>query len=122
MRRTILFAALAAVWSVPVLAQQKTAQQQTDQQPAALQQLQVDPATASFDATLRQALGALTRAKSFTVDVDSKWNSTADAQGPQAGSHYRLISQNGHYRVEVQSLTSQSPDLICVNDAAQLRT
>jgi len=122
MRRTILFAVLAANWSVPVLAQQKTAQQQSAQQPAAQQQLQVDPATAGFDAVLRQALGALTRAKSFTVDVDSKWNSTADAQGPQAGSHYRLISQNGRYRVDVQSLTSQSSDLICVNDGSHVTT
>src|SRR5262249_23684200 len=106
MRRIIVIAVLVAIWTVPVRAQQQAAQQ-----PATQQQLQVDPATASFDATLRQALGVLARAKSFAVDVETRWNSTAEAQGPQAGSHYRLISQNGHSRVEVQSLTSQSPDL-----------
>ncbi len=116
MRRTILFAALLAVLTTAVAAQQPATQSAT---PA---QLQLDPATAHFDAVLKQAIAALARAKSYTVDVDSKWNASADAQGPQAGSHYRLVSSGAQYRVEIQSLTSQSPDLICINDGAHVTT
>src|SRR5947208_8830868 len=108
MRHTIIFAVLAAIWTSPVIAQP----------PPSQPQVHVDPATAHFDAVLRQALGALARAKSYAVDVDSKWNSSADAHGPQAGSHYRLITQGGQFRVEIQSQSSQSADLICVNDGA----
>jgi len=116
MRRTIIFAALSALWLAPAIAQQPPALLPV--QP----QVHVDPATTHFDAVLRQALATLTRAKSYTVDVDSKWNSTADGHGPQAGSRYRLISQGGQYRVEIQAQSSQSPDLVCVNDGAHVTT
>src|SRR5207237_147263 len=112
MRRTIIFAILTSVGTAPVIAQQQPAQAQ----------VHVDPATARFDAVLKQSLGALQRAQGYAVDVDSKWNSTADVQGPQTGSHYRLVSLGGRYRVEIQSLASQSPDLICVNDGAHVTT
>jgi thiol-disulfide isomerase/thioredoxin len=113
----IIFAAVTALWTIPAIAQQPVTQQ-----PAAQPQVHVDAATAHFDAVLKQALASLARAKSYTVDVDSKWNSSADARGPQAGSHYRLVSSGGQYRVEVQSVTAQSPDLICVNDGAKVTT
>ena len=63
-------------------------------------------------------LGALVQAKSYAVAVDSTWNVAADPHGPQGGSHYRMTWQEGRSRVEVQSLSAQSPDLICVNDGA----
>jgi hypothetical protein len=112
MRRMMLSVLVAAACTAGALAQQP-------QQPP---HPVLDPATARFDATLKQALATLTRAKTYTVDVDSKWNATADSHGPQAGSHYRLMSESGRYRVEVQSSTSQSADLVCVNDGAQVTT
>jgi thiol-disulfide isomerase/thioredoxin len=94
--------------------------------PAAAQQVAVvarrpDPATAQFDATLGRALTMLSQAGGYTVDVDSKWNS-AGADHGQHGSHYRLVWQGSKYRVEVQSHATQSPDLICVNDGANVTT
>jgi len=84
-------------------------------------QPQADPAVAAhFDAVLRQALGTLSRAGSYAVDVEGTWG--AIGESGQGGSHYRLIWQQGHYRVEVQSKGSASPDLICVNDGKQMTT
>ena len=112
MRHKILFAVLTAIWCVPAIAQEQAVQSH----------VKVDAATAHFDAVLRQALASLARAKNYAVEVDSKWASAADAQGGQHGSHYRLISQGGHYRVEIQSTAAQTPDLICVNDGAHVTT
>lgn len=89
------------------------------QQPATPAHTQVDPATAGFDATLAQALGALTKAGAYTLEVDSAWS---DQGGSRVGSRYRLASQAGKYRVEIQSHASQQVDLICVNDGAQVTT
>src|SRR5262245_21905404 len=92
------------------------------QQPAIQAQPKVDAATAHFDAVLRQALGALASAGSFAVEVESKWGAAGDSSGPQGGSHYRLVSQGGKYRVEVQSKGAAKPDLVCVNDGEQVTT
>src|SRR5439155_4858850 len=92
------------------------------QEHAVVAQHKPDAATAHFDAVLRQALGALVRAGSYAVDVESKWSAAGDTSGPQGGSRYRLAWQAGKYRVEVQSQAAQSSDLICVNDGAQLTT
>jgi thiol-disulfide isomerase/thioredoxin len=81
-----------------------------------------DAATARFDAVLRQALGALVHAGSYAVDVESKWGATANASGPQGGSHYRLVRQADKYRIEVHSQSGQSADLVCVNDGASVTT
>src|SRR5207253_1364604 len=62
------------------------------------------------------------RAGSYAVDVDSKWSAAGADNGPRGGSHYRLMSQGGKYRVEVQSQAAQSPDLVCVNDGTQVTT
>src|SRR4051794_31350191 len=112
MRRTVLGITMVAVFTAVGTAQQPQIQPQTA----------VDPATARFDAVLKQSLAALARAKAYSVDVDSKWNATADSHGAQAGSHYRLTSEGGRYRVEIQSVASQAPELVCVNDGKSVTT
>lgn len=92
------------------------------QERAIVAQPKLDAAAAHFDAVLRQALGSLGRAGSFAVEVDSTWGTAGEAQGAQGGSRSRLISQNGKYRVEMQSKTAASPDLVCVNDGAVVTT
>src|SRR5437764_911169 len=86
------------------------------QQASNVAQHRPDPATAQFDAVLGQALQALSRAGSYSVDVDSKWSAAGADNGSRGGSHYRLIWKGGKYRIEVQSQAAPSPDLICVND------
>lgn len=112
MHRIYLFAILTAVCTASAIAQERAIQAQP----------RIDAATAHFDAVLRQALGALVQAKSYAVDVESNWNAAADPHGPQGGSRYRMTWQEGRYRVEVQSLAAQAPDLICVHDGAQVTT
>jgi thiol-disulfide isomerase/thioredoxin len=112
MRSIPLFAVLIATFAGAAAAQQ----------PAIVAKSKPDPVTAHFDAVLRQALGALVRSGSYAVDVDSKWGVADDPNGPQGGSRYRLDWQAGKYRVAIQSQAAQSPDLICVNDGAQVTT
>jgi hypothetical protein len=81
-----------------------------------------DVSAARFDAVLQQALGALAKAGSYAVEVDSQWGAHAEANGPHGGSHYRLIWQAGKYRVEVQSQSASSPELVCVNDGQKVTT
>jgi peroxiredoxin len=81
-----------------------------------------DAAVAHFETLLGQALGALAQAGSYSVDVDSKWGALNDPQGPRGGSRYRLISQGGKFRVEVQSQAAQTPELVCVHDGQQMTT
>ena len=92
------------------------------QERAIVAQPKVDVAAARFDAVLKQALGALAKAGSFAVNVESKWGAVGDPKGPQGGSRYRLVAQDRRHRVEIQSLTSPAPDLIWVNDGAQVTT
>jgi peroxiredoxin len=112
MRHSVLFVAFILVCWASSPAQER----------AIVAQAKVDVAAAQFDVVLKQALGTLARAGSFAVNVESKWGATVDPKGPQGGSHYRLIAQEGRYRVEIQSLASQSPDLIWVNDGKQVTT
>jgi thiol-disulfide isomerase/thioredoxin len=112
MRRNYVLAVVLAVFAVPAAAQER----------AIVAQPKVDASAANFDGVLRQALGGLVRAGSYTVDVDAAWGAAADERGPKGGSHYRLAWQGGRYRVEVQSLESRSPDLISVHDGAQVTT
>jgi thiol-disulfide isomerase/thioredoxin len=92
------------------------------QERAIVAQPRVDPAMARFDGVLRQALGALARAGSYSVDVDSVWGAADDQNGPQGGSRSRLIWSQGKYRIEMQSQASTAVDLIAVNDGAQATT
>jgi thiol-disulfide isomerase/thioredoxin len=107
-----VLAVVLAVCAVPAVAQEH----------AIVAQPKVDASAANFDGVLRQALGALVRAGSYAVDVESTWGATAEAGGPKGGSHYRLVWQGGRYRVEVQSLEARSPDLISVHDGAKVTT
>jgi thiol-disulfide isomerase/thioredoxin len=81
-----------------------------------------DVAAAHFAAVLQQALGAIAKAGSYALDVESKWGATADPQGPQGGSKYKLVCQANKYRVEVQSSAAQAAELLCVNDGAHVTT
>jgi thiol-disulfide isomerase/thioredoxin len=112
MKRTILFAIVCAAFVIEA----------TAQQPKSVTARRPDPATAEFDAVLGRALAALSKAGSYVVDVDSKSGAGGADNGAHGGSHYRLTQQGGKYRVEVQSHAAQSPDLICVNDGANVTT
>ncbi len=112
MHRNYWIAILISLSVAPIGAQER----------AIVAQPRVDPAGANFDGLLRQALGALVRAGSYAVDVDSTWGAKAEERGPRGGSHYRLVWQGGRYRLEVQSLEARSPDLISVHDGAQVTT
>jgi hypothetical protein len=107
-----LFAILATLGLSTVAAQER----------AIVAEARPDPATVKFDAALNRALGALAQAGSYAVQVESKWNTIGDPNGPHGGSHYLLQSHAGKYRVEVQSQGATSPDLLCVNDGHQLTT
>jgi thiol-disulfide isomerase/thioredoxin len=82
----------------------------------------LDASAAHFDTILQQALTVLKSAGSFTVEVDSTWSATGDQHGSQSGSRTRLVSASGRYRVEVQSKSANTPDLISVNDGAKVTT
>lgn len=94
----------------------------TAQERAIVAQPKLDAAAVQFESVLRQALGSLGRAGSYSVEVDSTWGAVGEAQGNQGGSRSRLIAQGGKYRVEVQSKSATSPDLVCANDGAQVVT
>jgi thiol-disulfide isomerase/thioredoxin len=112
MYRNYVVAVFVAVCAVRAAAQER----------AIVAQPKVDTSAANFDGVLRQALGALARAGSYAVEVESAWGATAQEGGPNGGSHYRLVWQGGRYRVEVQSLESRSPDLVSVHDGTQVTT
>jgi len=92
------------------------------QEHAIVAQPKMDAATAHFDAMLKQALGTLARAGRYAVEVESKWGAAGEANGPQGGSHYRLVAEKNKYRVEVQSKGAATPDLVCVNDGERVTT
>jgi thiol-disulfide isomerase/thioredoxin len=92
------------------------------QERAIVAQPKVDAAAAHFQAVLRQALGALAGAGSYAVNVESQWGAVGEANVQQGGGRYQLIWQAGKYRVEVRSQAAASPDLVCVNDGAQVTT
>jgi peroxiredoxin len=81
-----------------------------------------EQSAAHFQAVMQQALGTLARAGSFALDVESQWAAIDDPNGPQGGSRYRLIRAGSKYRVEVQSKSAQSPELLCVSDGQQVTT
>jgi thiol-disulfide isomerase/thioredoxin len=112
MRRKYVLAVVFAFFAAPTIAQER----------AIMAQPRVDASAAKFDGVLRQALGALVRAGSYAVEVESTWGAPAEPGGPKGGSHYRLVSQGGRYRVEVQSLEARAPDLISVHDGAKVTT
>jgi len=72
------------------------------------------------ESVLKQALGSLGRAGSYSVEVDSTWGAVGETQGNQGGSRSRLIAQGGKYRVEVQSKAAASPDLVSATMALRL--
>jgi thiol-disulfide isomerase/thioredoxin len=111
MRFTFVFAVLISITAV-LPAQEHSIRAQP----------KLDASAQHFDAVLKQALAALKSAGSFAVEVDSTWGATGDQHGPQGGGHTRLMSAGGRYRVEVQSKSAASPDLICVNDGAKVTT
>lgn len=111
MRRSVLFGIVLAICGVASAQDRKV-----------VAQPKLDAAAANFDALLRQALAALGRAGSYAVDVDSTWGAVGDQHGHQGGSYSRLVAQANRYRVEVQSKTANTPDLVCVNDGAQVTT
>ncbi|HEY2415183.1 MAG TPA: DUF2092 domain-containing protein, partial [Pirellulaceae bacterium] len=111
MRFTFVFATLVSISALSA-AQENSIRAQP----------KLDASAQHFDAVLKQALTALKSAGSFAVEVDSTWGATGDQHGPQGGSHTRLMSAGGRYRVEVQSKSAASPDLICVNDRAKVTT
>jgi len=92
------------------------------QEQAIRAQPKLDAAALHFDEVMKEALTALKGAGSFVVEVDSAWGAVGDQQRPQAGSRTRLITSGTRYRVEVQSKTASAPDLICVNDGANVTT
>src|SRR5262245_7364308 len=95
----------------------------TGQDRAILAHSQADAAaSARFEAVLRDALTALARAGSFRGDVQSTWGAIDQADGPRGGGRYRLIRQGEKYRVEARSQEGTSPELICVNDGANVAT
>ena len=81
----------------------------TAQERAIVAQPKLDAAAVQFESVLRQALGSLGRAGSYSVEVDSTWGAVGETQGNQGGSRSRLVAQGGKYRVEVQSKTAASP-------------
>jgi thiol-disulfide isomerase/thioredoxin len=97
-----------------------TASAQT--KPAIVARRNSEQSAAHFQAVMQQALGALARAKTYALDVESEWGAVDDPQGPQGGSRYRLVAGGGKYRVEMQSKAAQSPELLCVNDGQQVTT
>jgi thiol-disulfide isomerase/thioredoxin len=114
----------AALWGVLVSAALLPAQDH-----AIVAQPKGDAGAARLDAALRQALGALAKAGAYAVEVESQWGTAAGPSAelaagaaPQGSSRYRLVSHGRHYRVEVQSQGAASPDLIAVNDGAQVIT
>ena len=111
--RSLLSAALGLALATTAAAQTK---------PAIVAHRSPDQAAAHFQSVMQQALGALAKSGSYALDVTSEWNAVADANGPQGGSRYRLVAAGGKYRVEVQSKTAQSPELLCVNDGQQVTT
>lgn len=110
MRQALLFVALVGGVASTAAAQ------------AIIAKPKADAGATHFAATLQQALGTLAQAGSFSVDVDSVWGAASDAKGPQGGSRYRLVSQAGKYRVEIQSKAAQAPELVCVNDGQTVTT
>jgi thiol-disulfide isomerase/thioredoxin len=110
MRRIFLPLILAAVLALPASAQTIVAKPRAE------------VAGVQFATVLQQALGALAQAGSYSLEVQSKWGAANDPQGPAGGSRYRLIQSGGKYRVEVQSQSAQSPELVCVNDGQQVTT
>src|SRR4051812_7820701 len=93
----------------------------TAQEHAIRSQPKLDASAAHFDATLNKALSALKQAGSFALDVESTWTTAGQSQG-HAGSHTRLLSSGGRYRVEVQSTSATVPDLICANEGKSVTT
>src|SRR5206468_2524720 len=73
MRHTLLPAVLIATLAAPSIGQEH----------AIVAQPKPDPATAHFDAVLRQALTALIHAGSYAVDVESQWGAAGDPNGSQ---------------------------------------
>jgi peroxiredoxin len=91
------------------------------QQPIVAQP-EANAAAAQFGAVLQQALGTLSAAGRYALDVESTWGAVGDPNGPQGGSRYRLIADAGKYRVEVQSKGAASPELVCANDGENVTT
>jgi thiol-disulfide isomerase/thioredoxin len=112
MRHATLFAGLLLILAGPVAAQK----------PAIVARPPSEQAAARFQAVLTQALGALARAGSYALEVDSQWGAVGDPQGPSGGSHYKLVWQGGKHRVEVQSRGARSPELVHVHDGRQVTT
>lgn len=81
-----------------------------------------EQSAAHFQTVMQQALGALVRANTYSLDVTSEWGAVDDPNGPQGGSRYRLVAGGGKYRVEVQSKTANAPELLCVNDGQNVTT
>jgi thiol-disulfide isomerase/thioredoxin len=81
-----------------------------------------DPGAAQFDKMLKESLATLAKAGGYSVDVESQWGAAGDPHGPQGASHYRLVAQGAKYRVEVQSQAANAPELVCVNDGAEVTT
>src|SRR6476620_1975396 len=100
MRLAFVFAGLVSV-SASLAAQEQAIRAQP----------KLDAAATQFDTVLKQALMGLKNAGSFVLEVDSTWGATDDHHGNQSGSHTRLVSAGGRYRVEVQSKNAGSPDL-----------
>lgn len=75
-----------------------------------------------FEQILREALATLQRAGSYLVEVDSQWQAAEGQHGPPGGGRYRLLWQQGQYRVEVRSQQAEQPELIAVADGREVLT
>ncbi|HZN35052.1 MAG TPA: DUF2092 domain-containing protein [Pirellulaceae bacterium] len=111
--RCLLVITLLCTLALPAAAQTK---------PAIVARKSSEQSAANFQAVMQQALGALARAGSYALDVQSEWGAVDDPNGPQGGSRYRLVAAGGKYRVEVRSPAAQAPELLCVNDGRQVTT
>jgi thiol-disulfide isomerase/thioredoxin len=92
------------------------------QERAIVAQPKADPAAKQFEAVMAQALGALAAAGSYDVRVESTWGSPSDPAAPAGGGRYRLVSQGGKYRVEMQAQGAAASSLVCVNDGTDVTT